>query len=58
MAELQSGAARTQDTLVGAVENAEVAEIKRAVLRALARLTSCRDKSLTLALVLPLVVRQ
>eukprot|EP00421_Protoceratium_reticulatum_P011070 CAMPEP_0168399098 /NCGR_PEP_ID=MMETSP0228-20121227/21916_1 /TAXON_ID=133427 /ORGANISM="Protoceratium reticulatum, Strain CCCM 535 (=CCMP 1889)" /LENGTH=105 /DNA_ID=CAMNT_0008412615 /DNA_START=69 /DNA_END=382 /DNA_ORIENTATION=+ len=29
--ELQSHAARTQDTLVDAVENAEVAEIKRAV---------------------------
>ena len=31
-AELQSQAARTQDTLVDAMENAEVAEIKRAVL--------------------------
>merc|ERR1719350_2625273 len=36
--ELQSHAARTQDTLVDAVENAEVAEIKRAVFRALTRL--------------------
>merc|ERR1719473_2078277 len=31
--ELQDHAARTQDTLVDAVENAEVAEIKRAVFR-------------------------
>ena len=37
-AELQSHAARTQDTLVNAVENAEVTEIKRAVFRALTRL--------------------
>merc|ERR1719335_1639118 len=36
--ELQDHAARTQDTLVDAVENAEVAEIKRAVFRALTRL--------------------
>ena len=34
-AESQSHAARTQDTLVDAVENAEVTEIKRAVFRAL-----------------------
>merc|ERR1719482_1388692 len=33
--ELQDHAAKTQDTLVDAVENAEVAEIKRAVFRAL-----------------------
>ena len=32
--ELQDHAAKTQDTLVDAVENAEVAEIKRAVFRA------------------------
>ena len=31
--ELQDHAAKTQDTLVDAVENAEVAEIKRAVFR-------------------------
>ena len=37
-AESQSHAARTQDTLVNAVENAEVAEIKCAVFRALTRL--------------------
>ena len=37
-AESQSHAARTQDTLVNAVENAEVTEIKRAVFRALTRL--------------------
>merc|ERR1712153_78891 len=36
--ELQDHAAKTQDTLVDAVENAEVAEIKRAVFRALTRL--------------------
>merc|ERR1719160_1279133 len=36
-AELQNHAAKTQDTLVDAVENAEVAEIKRAVFRALTR---------------------
>merc|ERR1719356_419473 len=35
--ELQDHAAKTQDTLVDAVENAEVAEIKRAVFRALTR---------------------
>merc|ERR1719414_1780661 len=36
--ELQDHAAKTQDTLVDAVGNAEVAEIKRAVFRALTRL--------------------
>merc|ERR1712079_108775 len=36
--ELQDHAASTQNTLVDAVENAEVAEIKRAVFRALTRL--------------------
>merc|ERR1719352_590372 len=36
--ELQDHAAKTQDTLVDAVENAEVTEIKRAVFRALTRL--------------------
>ena len=36
--ELQDHAAKTQDKLVDAVENAEVTEIKRAVFRALARL--------------------
>merc|ERR1740123_308476 len=36
--ELQDHAAKTQDTLVDAVENAEVAEIKRVVFRALTRL--------------------
>merc|ERR550537_1878266 len=36
--ELQDHAAKTQDTLVDAVENAEVPEIKRAVFRALTRL--------------------
>jgi len=36
--ELQDHAAKTQDTLVDAVENAEAAEIKRAVFRALTRL--------------------
>ena len=35
--ELQDHASKTQDTLVDAVENAEVAEIKRAVFRALTR---------------------
>merc|ERR1719428_1126683 len=43
-AELQSHAARTQDTLVDAVENAEVAEIKRAVFRALTRLRAASIK--------------
>merc|ERR1719270_2041594 len=42
--ELQSHAARTQDTLVDAVENAEVAEIKRAVFRALTRLRAAQIK--------------
>jgi len=36
--ELQDHASKTQDTLVDAVENAEVAEIKRSVFRALTRL--------------------
>ena len=45
-AELQSHAARTQDTLVDAVENAEVAEIKRAVFRALTRLRAAEIKEL------------
>jgi hypothetical protein len=42
--ELQDHAAKTQDTLVDAVENAEVAEIKRAVFRALTRLRSATIK--------------
>mmetsp|Transcript_10711 Transcript_10711/g.33903 ORF Transcript_10711/g.33903 Transcript_10711/m.33903 type:complete len:137 (+) Transcript_10711:48-458(+) len=42
--ELQSHAARTQDTLVDAVENAEVSEIKRAVFRALTRLRAAEIK--------------
>merc|ERR1719297_221936 len=42
--ELQDHAARTQDTLVDAVENAEVAEIKRAVFRALTRLRAAEIK--------------
>ena len=42
--ELQKHAARTQDTLVDAVENAEVAEIKRAVFRALTRLRAATIK--------------
>merc|ERR1719215_1865255 len=42
--ELQSHAARTQDTLVDAVENAEVAEIKRAVFRALTQLRAAEIK--------------
>merc|ERR1719178_554614 len=42
--ELQKHAARTQDTLVDAVENAEVAEIKRAVFRALTRLRAASIK--------------
>jgi len=41
---LQSHAASTQDTLVDAVENAEVAEIKRAVFRALTRLRAAEIK--------------
>ena len=36
--ELQDRAGKTQDSLVDAVENAEVAEVKRAVFRALTRL--------------------
>ena len=43
-AELQNHAARTQDTLVDAVENAEVAEIKRAVFRSLTRLRAAEIK--------------
>jgi len=43
-AELQNHAAKTQDTLVDAVENAEVAEIKRAVFRALTRLRAASIK--------------
>merc|ERR1711976_1060588 len=42
--QLQGHAARTQDTLVDAVENAEVAEIKRAVFRALTRLRAAEIK--------------
>merc|ERR1719456_1080828 len=42
--ELQSHAARTQDTLVDAIENAEVAEIKRSVFRALTRLRAAEIK--------------
>jgi len=42
--ELQDHAAKTQDTLVDAVENAEVAEIKRAVFRALTRLRAASIK--------------
>merc|ERR1719331_2866487 len=42
--ELQKHAARTQDTLVDAVENAEVAEIKRSVFRALTRLRAAEIK--------------
>eukprot|EP00403_Amphidinium_massartii_P041085 CAMPEP_0178448530 /NCGR_PEP_ID=MMETSP0689_2-20121128/42039_1 /TAXON_ID=160604 /ORGANISM="Amphidinium massartii, Strain CS-259" /LENGTH=185 /DNA_ID=CAMNT_0020073733 /DNA_START=120 /DNA_END=677 /DNA_ORIENTATION=+ len=42
--ELQDHAARTQDTLVDAVENAEVAEIKRAVFRSLTRLRAAQIK--------------
>jgi len=41
---LQDHAAKTQDTLVDAVENAEVAEIKRAVFRALTRLRAATIK--------------
>ena len=43
-AELQSHAARTQDTLENAVENAEVTEIKRAVFRALTLLRAAEMK--------------
>merc|ERR1719263_1314611 len=42
--ELQSHAARTQDTLVDAIENAEVAEIKRSVFRSLTRLRAAEIK--------------
>ena len=42
--ELQNQASKTQDTLVDAVENAEVAEIKRAVFRALTRLRAASIK--------------
>ena len=42
--QLQNHAARTQDTLVDAVENAEVAEIKRAVFRSLTRLRAAEIK--------------
>merc|ERR1712045_992177 len=42
--ELQDHAASTQNTLVDAVENAEVAEIKRAVFRALTRLRAATIK--------------
>jgi len=42
--ELQSHAAKTQDTLVDAVENAEVAEIKRSVFRSLTRLRAATIK--------------
>ena len=41
---LQDHAAQTQDTLVDAVENAEVAEIKRTVFRALPRLRTATMK--------------
>jgi len=42
--ELQDHAAETQNTLVDAVENAEVAEIKRAVFRSLTRLRAASIK--------------
>jgi hypothetical protein len=42
--ELTMHAERTQDTLVDAVENAEVAEVKRAVFRALTRLRAASIK--------------
>merc|ERR1719253_2261229 len=42
--ELQDHAAETQNTLVDAVENAEVAEIKRAVFRSLTRLRAATIK--------------
>ena len=45
-AESQSHAARIQDTLVNAVENAEVTEIKCAAFRALTRLKSYRDEGI------------
>jgi len=43
-AELQRHAARTQDTLVDAIENAEVAEIKRSIFRSLTRLRAAEIK--------------
>merc|ERR1719361_2803804 len=49
--ELQDHAAKTQDTLIDAVENAEVAEIKRAVFRALTRLRAPPSRNLTPLLV-------
>eukprot|EP00747_Dinoflagellata_sp_TGD_P182878 gnl/TRDRNA2_/TRDRNA2_37344_c0_seq2.p1 gnl/TRDRNA2_/TRDRNA2_37344_c0~~gnl/TRDRNA2_/TRDRNA2_37344_c0_seq2.p1 ORF type:complete len:242 (-),score=42.98 gnl/TRDRNA2_/TRDRNA2_37344_c0_seq2:41-676(-) len=42
--ELQQHAARTQDTLVDALENAEVAEIKRSIFRSLTRLRAAEIK--------------
>ena len=42
-AESQSHVARTQDTLADAVEDAEVAEIRRAVFRALKRLEQAME---------------
>jgi hypothetical protein len=42
--ELTKHAAKTQDTLVDAVENAEVAEIKRTVFRSLTRLRAATIK--------------
>ena len=45
-AELQSHAARTQVTLVNAVENAEVTEIKCAVFRAFDTSQSYRDEGI------------
>mmetsp|Transcript_37679 Transcript_37679/g.90040 ORF Transcript_37679/g.90040 Transcript_37679/m.90040 type:complete len:143 (+) Transcript_37679:67-495(+) len=42
--ELQDQASKSQDTLVDAVETAEVAEIKRAVFRALTRLRAATIK--------------
>lgn len=42
--ELQKHAAKTQDTLVDAIENAEIAEIKRSVFRSLTRLRAASIK--------------
>jgi len=42
--ELQHHASRTQDTLVDAIENAEVAEIKRSIFRSLTRLRAAEIK--------------
>jgi len=42
--ELQNHAARTQNTLVDAIENAEVAEIKRSIFRSLTRLRAAEIK--------------